>query len=102
MIEVNKDNFDKEVLQSEKRVLVDFNAEWCGPCKMMKPVLEEISTSNNDIKIVSINVDDEDELASKYNISSIPCLVLIENGEEINRSVGLISRSELDSFIGGK
>ena len=102
MIEVNKDNFDKEVLQSEKRVLVDFNAEWCGPCKMMKPVLEELSTSNNDIKIVSINVDDEDELASKYNISSIPCLVLIENGEEINRSVGLISRSELDSFIGGK
>jgi thioredoxin 1 len=102
MIEVNKDNFDKEVLQSEKRVLVDFNAEWCGPCKMMKPVLEEISTSNNDIKIVSINVDDEDELASKYNISSIPCLVLIENGEEINRSIGLISRSELDSFIGGK
>jgi thioredoxin 1 len=102
MIEVNKDNFDKEVLQSEKRVLVDFNAEWCGPCKMMKPVLEEISISNNDIKIVSINVDDEDELASKYNISSIPCLVLIENGEEINRSIGLISRSELDSFIGGK
>ena len=102
MIEVNKDNFDKEVLQSEKRVLVDFNAEWCGPCKMMKPVLEEISTSNNDIKIVSINVDNEDELASKYNISSIPCLVLIENGEEINRSIGLISRSELDSFIGGK
>ena len=102
MIEVNKDNFDKEVLQSDKRVLVDFNAEWCGPCKMMKPVLEEISTSNNDIKIVSINVDDEDELASKYNISSIPCLVLIENGEEINRSIGLISRSDLDSFIGGK
>jgi len=102
MIEVNKDNFDKEVLQSDKRVLVDFNAEWCGPCKMMKPVLEEISTSNNEIKIVSINVDNEDELASKYNISSIPCLVLIENGEEINRSIGLISRSELDSFIGGK
>ena len=102
MIEVNKDNFDKEVLQSEKRVLVDFNAEWCGPCKMMKPVLEEISTSNNEIKIVSINVDDEYELASKYNISSIPCLVLIENGEEINRSIGLISRSDLDSFIGGK
>ena len=102
MIEVKKDNFDKEVLQSDKRVLVDFNAEWCGPCKMMKPVLEEISTSNNDIKIVSINVDDEDELASKYNISSIPCLVLIENGKEINRSIGLISRSDLDSFIGGK
>ena len=64
--------------------------------------VEEISTSNNEIKIVSINVDDEDELASKYNISSIPCLVLIENGEEINRSIGLISRSDLDSFIGGK
>ena len=68
----------------------------------MKPVLEEISQFNNEIKIVSINVDDEDELASKYNISSIPCLVLIENGEEINRSIGLISRSDLDSFIGGK
>ena len=102
MLEVNKDNFENEVLKSEKRVLVDFNAEWCGPCKMMKPVLEELSQTNNDIKIVSVNVDNEDELSQNYNVSSIPCLVLFENGNEIKRNVGLISRSELDDFIGGK
>ena len=102
MLEVNKDNFENEVLKSEKRVLVDFNAEWCGPCKMMKPVLEELSHTNNDIKIVSVNVDNEDELSQNYNVSSIPCLVLFENGNEIKRNVGLISRSELDDFIGGK
>ena len=75
LIEVNKDNFEKEVLECEKQVLVDFNANWCGPCKMLKPILEEISSDNDDIKIVSVNIDLEDELSEKYNVSSIPCLV---------------------------
>ena len=102
LIEVNKDNFEKEVLESEKLVLADFNANWCGPCKMLKPILEEVSTNNDDIKIVSINIDEEEELSEKYNVSSIPCLVLFKKGNEVKRSIGLISKDEIENMIGGK
>ncbi len=100
VIEVNKDNFENEVLNSEKKVLADFNADWCGPCQMLKPIIEEIADSNDDIKVVSINIDDEDELSEEYNVSSIPCLVLFENGKEVKRNVGLISRDDIESLIG--
>lgn len=102
LIEGNKDNFKKEVLENKKKVLVDFNANWCGPCKMLKPILEEVSSKNENIKIVSINIDEEDELAEKYNISSIPCLVLFDKGNEVKRSVGLISMDEIEKMVGGK
>ena len=97
---VNENNFENEVLKSDKKVLVDFNAEWCGPCKMLAPVLDEMSESNNSVKFVSINVDENQDLASKYNVMSIPCLVLIENGEETKRSIGVIPKSEIERFIG--
>ena len=99
VIEVNKENFEKEVLKSSKKVLVDFNANWCGPCRMLKPIIEEISNNDN-IKVVSINIDDEDELSEKYEVLSIPCLVLFYKGKEINRSVGLIPKEEIESMIG--
>lgn len=102
VVEVNKENFENEVLKSENKVLVDFNADWCGPCKILKPMLEEISETYENIKIVSINIDDEDELAEKYNVSSIPCLVLFDKGTEIKRNVGLISKDEIESIIGDK
>ncbi len=100
VIEVNKDNFESVVLKSDKKVLVDFNASWCGPCKMLRPVLDQIAETNTNVEFVSINVDDEDELAEKYGVSAIPCLVLIDKGEEVKRSVGLISRDELEDLIG--
>lgn len=100
VIEVTKESFEKEVLKSDKKVLVDFNAEWCGPCKMLKPIIEEVSNSNDNAKIVSINIDDEDELAEEYNVLSIPCLVLFENGEEIKRNVGLVSKDDIERIIG--
>ena len=100
VIEVTKESFHKEVLKSDKKVLVDFNAEWCGPCKMLKPIIEEVSNSNDNAKIVSINIDDEDELAEEYNVLSIPCLVLFENGEEIKRNVGLVSKDDIERIIG--
>lgn len=100
IIEVNKENFEKEVLRSDKKVLADFNADWCGPCKMLKPIIEEVSENNDDIKIVSINIDSEDELAEEYNVSSIPCLVLFDSGSETKRNVGLISKDDIESFIG--
>lgn len=99
VIEVNKDNFEKEVLKSDKKVLVDFNASWCGPCRMLKPIIEEVSNNDN-IKVVSINIDDEEELSEKYEVLSIPCLVLFDKGKEINRSVGLIPKEEIESMIG--
>ena len=98
--EVTKDNFEKEVLKSKKLVVCDFNANWCGPCRMLRPIIDEFSETRSDAKFVSINIDNEDELAYKYGVSSIPCLVLFKDGKEINRSVGLIPREKLEEFIG--
>ena len=100
VITVTKENFAEEVLKSSLPVLIDFNADWCGPCRMIRPMLDDIAANNDNIKIVSINIDDEDELADKYEVSSIPCLVLIKDGKEVNRNVGLIAKDQLESFIG--
>ncbi len=102
IIEVTKDTFDEEVLKSEKKVVVDFNANWCGPCKMLKPILEEIAITHNNIKVVSINIDNEEELTEKYNVSSIPCLVVFDNGSEVKRNVGLISKDAILDMVGEK
>ena len=99
VVEVNKDNFDEEVLKSEKKVLVDFNASWYGPCKMLKPIIEEYALDNDNVKVVSVNIDDEDELAENYNVLSIPCLILFDKGKEVKRHVGLLSRDDINSFI---
>ena len=100
IVNVKKDNFDDVVLKSKERVLVDFNADWCGPCRMLKPILDEVASERDDVKIVSINIDNEEELAMKYGVSSIPCLVLFEGGKEVNRSVGFIPKDKVIEFIG--
>ena len=93
------DNFDEEVLKAE-RVIIDFNAEWCGPCRMLGPILESVAKDLKKTKVVSINVDDEEDLATTYNVFTIPGLVLLENGKEIKRNVGLMSKEDLIKFIG--
>ena len=100
VIEVNESNFNEEVLNSKTKVLVDFNAEWCGPCKMLRPILDKYAEEHENAKIVSVNVDNNSELARKYNVFSIPCLVVIKDGKELERTVGLVSRTELDDLIG--
>ena len=100
VVKVNSEEFEKEVLKAKSNVLVDFNADWCGPCKMLKPIVEEFAKDNDEIKVVSINIDDEDELSEKYNVSSIPCLVVFDKGKETKRNVGLISRDDIDTLIG--
>ena len=87
-INVNINNFESEVLKSQKKVLLDFWASWCGPCRMLIPVVEEIAEEEPDIKVCKINVDEEPELASRYGIMSIPTLMVIENGHIVNRSMG--------------
>ena len=100
VIECNDDNFDSIVLKSDKPVLVDFNATWCGPCRMMAPIIEELSNENDKYKFVSVDVDEASELAEKYSISSIPCLVVIKDGKEEKRNIGFISKEELESMLG--
>ena len=100
IIKGEKNNFDEEVLKSKEMVLVDFNADWCGPCRMLAPELEKLAEANGSLKIVSVNIDNEGDLATQYNVFSIPCLVLFKDGKEINRSVGFKSSDELEQFVG--
>ena len=100
MIKISQDNFEEEVLNSPVPVIADFNADWCGPCKMLKPVLEEIESERRDVKFVSINIDDEDLIAEDYEVFSIPCLIAFKGGKEVARSVGLKPKAAIESFIG--
>ena len=102
IIEGTKENFDTEVLKSDVPVLVDFNAEWCPPCQALHPILEELAEEGGDFKIVSVDIDDQDELAEEYEVSSIPCLVVFNGGEETNRKVGLQPKKRLQKMLGVK
>lgn len=99
VIKVNDSTFEQEVLNSNIPVLIDFYADWCGPCKMLSPTVDEVASENDDIKVVKINVDESQEVAIKYQIMSIPTLVVIKNGKEVNRSVGVIDKEEILSMI---
>lgn len=88
VLNVNKDNFHAEVLNSEQVVLLDFWASWCGPCRMVGPILEEIARERPDIKVVKVNVDEEPELANRFGVMSIPTMVVMEGGKIINQSIG--------------
>ena len=99
VIKVTNDTFEKEVLNSNIPVLVDFYADWCGPCKMLSPTVDEVANENDDIKVVKVNVDEAQDVAIKYQVMSIPTLVVIKNGNEVNRSVGVIDKEEILSMI---
>ena len=102
IIEGTKANFKKEVLQSKVPVLVDFNAEWCPPCQALHPILEELAEETDDFKIVSVDIDDQDELAEEYEVSSIPCLIAFKDGEELDRRIGLQPKKRLMKMVGVK
>ena len=98
-ININKNNFQNEVLNSEKKVLLDFWAPWCGPCRMVVPIVEEIAAERPDIKVGKINVDEEVELASQFGIMSIPTLVVIENGKIVNQTMGAKPKEAILSML---
>lgn len=95
IVKITAKNFESEVKNSEKPVLLDFFANWCGPCKMLAPVLEEIAAENDGVKIGKINVDDEGELARAFGITSIPTLVVMEGGKEVRRSLGYMPKEDV-------
>ena len=95
-LQITKDNFEQEVLNSDKPVLIDFWANWCGPCRMLSPTISEIAEEYKDkVKVGKVNVDEEGELAAMFRVSSIPLLVVMKNGKVVNSSIGVRPKSQI-------
>ena len=94
-MKVTSENFKKEVLEEKKTVILDFYADWCGPCRMQSPILDELANEKKDIKVVKLNVDEEPELAEQYNIMSIPTIIIFKQGKPAKQLVGLTPKEEL-------
>ena len=99
VIAITKENFD-EIIKNEKPVLLDFYADWCGPCKMVAPIIHEIADENDSIVVGKINVDDEPDLAMKFGVMSIPTLIVMKNGEEVNRAMGARAKAQILAMLG--
>ncbi len=95
VIEITSQNFEAEVTASDKTVLIDFWASWCGPCRMLSPVVDEIAEERTDIKVCKVNVDDEQELAGRFGVMSIPTLVVLSGGQIKDKSVGVIPKEKI-------
>lgn len=99
VLKITSANFEEEVLKSDKPVLIDFWAGWCGPCRMLSPIIDEVAAESSDFKVGKINVDEEGDLAMRYRVMSIPTLVVFEGGQEVNRSLGVISKEEVLDLV---
>ncbi len=95
VVNVTKDNFEEEILKAEQTVLVDFWAGWCGPCKMLGPIVDQVAQEHPEIKVCKIDIDEQTELAMQYKVMNIPTLLVFKNGEVANQSVGVISKNEI-------
>ena len=98
-IEITDENFEQEVLRSDKPVLLDFWASWCGPCSMLSPVVDEVAEEHPEIKVGKVDVDEQRELASEYRIAAVPALLLFKDGELVGQSVGAVPKSAIERLI---
>ena len=96
---IDQNNFNEEILRSDKPVLLDFWAPWCGPCRMVAPIVEEIAGERPDIKVGKVNVDEEQELAMQFGVISIPTLVVVKNGEVVNQAVGARPKNQILALL---
>ncbi len=96
---LTNETFEKEALKGDKPVLVDFYADWCGPCKMLSPVVDEIAEENGDVKVCKLNVDDASDIAARYGVMSIPTLIVFKNGEAVSRTVGVQSKQTILNML---
>ena len=99
VLHINKDNFHNEVLNSDKPVLLDFFASWCGPCRMVGPILDEIAEEREDIKVCKVNIDEQPELASRYRIMSVPTLMVLKNGNIMEQSIGAKPKHQILAMV---
>ena len=99
VLHVNKDNFHNEVLNSDKPVLLDFFASWCGPCRMVGPILDEIAEEREDIKVCKVDIDEQPELASRYRIMSVPTLMVLKNGNIMDQSIGAKPKHQILAMV---
>ena len=99
VLHINKDNFHKEVLNSDKPVLLDFFASWCGPCRMVGPILDEIAEEREDIKVCKVNIDEQPELAHRYRIMTIPTLMVLKDGHIVEQSVGAKPKHKILAMV---
>lgn len=99
VLNIRKDNFQSVVLESSKPVLVDFFASWCGPCRMLSPVVDEFADVHQNIKVGKVNVDEESELAKQFRVMTIPTILVFKDGKEVKRSVGVISEEEMEELF---
>ena len=99
VISVTADHFEQEVLQTKGIVMVDFWATWCGPCKMLSPIVDQIAEEHPEIKVCKVNIDEEPSLAIDYKVMSIPTLLVFKNGEKINMSIGVQSKSDIEAML---
>lgn len=98
---INKENYENEVVKSSSPVLLDFYADWCGPCRMVSPIVDEIATEHPEIKVGKINVDEQPELASDFGVMSIPALFVVKAGKVVNKSVGALPKQQILEMIKG-
>lgn len=99
VISVTADSFEQEVLKAEETVMVDFWAAWCGPCKMLSPIVDQIAEEHPEIKVCKVNIDEEPSLAIDYKVMSIPTLLVFKNGEKVNMSIGVQSKSDIEAML---
>jgi len=99
VIEITKENYEEEVEKSDQKVLIDFYADWCGPCKMMMPVIEELSDEMDHIKFVRINVDQNEEISRSFGVMSIPTFVVMEKGNVLNKMIGMTPKEEIKKML---